>query len=147
MCFQDRPFPENTPLFPPHTDVFDYLNNLVKSEDLQSFVRYSTLVEKVEFENDVWKVSVFSKGERYTEEFDALVVATGHYTVPYIPAIPGLAELDVNKRIEIQHARDYRQPQEFANKVYKNNKFSLSALTGIPDYFGCRWWFFCHRYC
>lgn len=98
--------------------MLDYLNKVVSAENLQSLVRYSTLVEKAEYENDVWKVSVVSNGQRSTEEFDALVVATGHYTVPYIPDIPGLSDLDANKRIEIRHSQDYRQPQEFTDKVH-----------------------------
>ncbi|KAK4512729.1 uncharacterized protein ATC70_003435 [Mucor velutinosus] len=117
MCFQDAPFPKNTPDFPSHTHVMDYLSELAKNENLLPCIRFSTLVEKAVFENDVWKVSVKNDKEAYTAEFDALVVATGHYAVPYVPDIPGLETLALNKKIQLLHSRDYRRPEEFKGKT------------------------------
>ncbi|CAO3652750.1 unnamed protein product [Mucor hiemalis] len=119
MCFQDFPMSEETSLYPHHTQVMNYLSELALQEDLSSLIRYQTLVENVEYENDVWKVTVNNaqNGDRYTEEFDAVVVATGHYAVPYVPDIPGLEELNKNRHIQILHSRDYRCPDEFKNKV------------------------------
>lgn len=117
MCFQDAPFPKDTPDFPSHTHVMDYLRRLAQDENLLPWIRFSTLVKKAEFENDVWKVSVKNEKETYTEEFDALVVATGHYAVPYVPDIPGLDALALNKKVQLLHSRDYRRPEEFKGKV------------------------------
>ncbi|KAI7906365.1 uncharacterized protein BX663DRAFT_496156 [Cokeromyces recurvatus] len=123
MSFQDVPFPPGTPFFPSHNLVLDYLNQLSIKENLVSWIRFSTLVKRVEFENDHWKVSSESCGDKKdgvcttVEEFDAVVVATGHYTVPYIPNIPGLTELYENKRIQLLHSRDYRRPEDFKDKT------------------------------
>lgn len=119
MCFQDFPMSEETPLYPHHTQVMKYLNDLTLKEDLSSLIRFQTLVENVEYENNVWKVTVNNArdGNRYTEEFDAVVVATGHYAVPYVPEFPGLEELNKSQHIQILHSRDYRSPDGFKDKV------------------------------
>ncbi|KAI7892353.1 uncharacterized protein EV154DRAFT_537510 [Mucor mucedo] len=115
MCFQDAPFPEDAPLFLHHEQVMKYLNELAIKEDLMPLIRFSTLVERVRYyENKVWKVTT---SEGTTEDFDAVVVATGHYAVPYIPDIPGLDELNDNRRIQLLHSRDYRTPEPFKNKT------------------------------
>lgn len=128
MCFQDAPFPKDTPDFPSHTHVMSYLSQLAKDENLLPWIRFSTLVEKAVFENDVWKVSVKNDKETYTEEFDALVVATGHYAVPYVPEIPGLHELAQNKKVQLLHSRDYRRPEEFKGKVSHPHLFMRHKL-------------------
>lgn len=117
MCFQDAEFPKDAPFFLHHEQVMKYLDDLAVKEDLISLIRFSTLVEKVQYdyENQVWKVSTMD-GKK-TEEFDAVVVATGHYAVPYIPDIPGLDELNDNKQIQLLHSRDYRIPEPFKDKV------------------------------
>jgi cation diffusion facilitator CzcD-associated flavoprotein CzcO len=110
---------EDTPLFPHHTQVMDYLTHVVASENLLPLIRFCTLVENVEYIDDVWKVTVNDKKEnrRYTEEFDAIIVATGHYSVPQIPNVPGLVELNKSKNIQVVHSRDYRCPDNYKDKV------------------------------
>lgn len=114
MCFQDFAFSKETPMFVHHSLVMKYLNQVAEKENLLPLIRFSTLVEKIEFENNVWKVSV---SEGLTEEFDAVVIATGHYSVPFIPDIPGLSELNENRHIQLLHSRDYRHPDSFKDKV------------------------------
>lgn len=133
MCFQDFPMPEETSFYPHHTQVMNYLSELALQENLSSLIRYQTLVENVEYKNDVWKVTVNNAqdGDRYTEEFDAVVVATGHYAVPYVPDIPGLEELNKNRHIQILHSRDYRCPDEFKNKVLQRWKWEVQRAKSI----------------
>jgi cation diffusion facilitator CzcD-associated flavoprotein CzcO len=120
MCFQDYPMSEDTPLFPHHTQVMDYLSQLVHSENLLPLVRFNTIVENVEYVDNVWKVTVndIKQDKRYTEEFDAVAVATGHYAVPFVPDIPGLTELNTTQAIQVLHSRDYRCADSFKDKVY-----------------------------
>ncbi|OBZ83150.1 Thiol-specific monooxygenase, partial [Choanephora cucurbitarum] len=119
MCFHDVPFPEDTPLYPSHAHVMDYLSHVAEQENIVSLVRFRTLVENAEFIDEAWHISVLEleTDRRYTEKFDALVVATGHYAVPYIPGLPGLKQISENKSIELVHSREYRQPNEYKNKV------------------------------
>ncbi|CEP12010.1 hypothetical protein [Parasitella parasitica] len=117
MCFQDVPFPNETPYFPSHVNVMNYLDQLAKTENLLPWIRFSTLVENAVFENDVWKISVNNNGKTYTEEFDAVVVATGHYAVPYVPDFLGLDKLARTDKVQLLHSRDYRRPEDFKGKT------------------------------
>jgi len=52
----------------------------------------------------------------WQESFDALVVATGHYNLPWLPSIPGLVEYDRRYPGRVIHSKHFRSPQKFAGK-------------------------------
>ncbi|KAJ7578058.1 hypothetical protein C8J56DRAFT_1112899 [Mycena floridula] len=56
-----------------------------------------------------------SKAIWWTEDFDAVVVASGRYNAPSIPDIPGLAAWKSHSPKSISHSREYRHPQRFNN--------------------------------
>lgn len=58
-------------------------------------------------DHDVW----------YQEEFDTVVVATGHYHVPFIPHVPGLKTVQEKYPLKIQHAKFYRDSSSYKNKT------------------------------
>lgn len=66
-----------------------------------------TIRQPANEENDVW----------YQEEFDSVVVATGHYHVPFIPYVKGLEELQNKYDDVIQHAKFYRDPEVYKDKT------------------------------
>lgn len=51
------------------------------------------------------------------QDFDAVVVASGHYHAPRIPDIPGLPEAKARWPSRIFHSKRYRRPDSFAGKV------------------------------
>ncbi|RCK57267.1 Thiol-specific monooxygenase [Candida viswanathii] len=53
----------------------------------------------------------------YQEEFDTVVVATGHYHVPFIPHVPGLKEIQELFPEKVQHAKFYRESGGYKNKT------------------------------
>ena len=53
--------------------------------------------------------------ERYWQ-FDAVVVASGHYNMPRIPDIPGFTELKARCPDRIMHSKGYRSPSKFQDK-------------------------------
>ncbi|KAM3123695.1 hypothetical protein CJJ07_000246 [Candidozyma auris] len=55
--------------------------------------------------------------EWYQEDFDAVVVATGHYHVPFIPDVPGLAEVQQRWPKVVQHAKYYRNSRPYKDKT------------------------------
>lgn len=67
----------------------------------------------------------------WEETFDALVVATGHYNVPWIPNIPGIVEFDSRFPGKILHSKHFRGPQEFEGKVCFKHKVSPLGLPRI----------------
>lgn len=56
--------------------------------------------------------------EWWTEEFDAVVVATrSESDAPWVPPIPGLKEWAEALPSQIYHSRRYRRPEIFKGKV------------------------------
>ncbi|KAI9020809.1 hypothetical protein CLU79DRAFT_755661 [Phycomyces nitens] len=128
MAFRDFPFSKDTPLFPSHEHVLKYLEAFADENKLKPMIRFNTNVVQAEYlqEQKVWRLSLSEQSQEsslrkeYTEYFDALVVANGHYAVPHIPDIQGLKELTnkhANNGIMIQHSRNYREPTEFKDKT------------------------------
>jgi hypothetical protein len=53
----------------------------------------------------------------YKEKFDAVVVATGHYHVPYIPDVPGLSEVYHRFPHKVKHSKTFRANDDFKDKT------------------------------
>lgn len=89
----------------------------------EKLVEFNTTVEKAEKKDNGWLLTLRKEtpGEAtddwWQEEFDAVVVASGHYNVPYIPTIPGLAEYEDRYPGSIRHSKHFRAAEEFAGKV------------------------------
>lgn len=54
--------------------------------------------------------------EFWQEDFDAVIVATGHYHIPKIPLIEGLPDVEKKLPGKVQHAKFYRSPDLYAGK-------------------------------
>lgn len=119
MAFRDVPFPSEAPVFPSRVQVLEYIQDFAVRFNLLPLVRLNTNVVRAEPNvSGKWLVSATHENKTYTEEYDAVVVASGHYNIPYIPDIPGLREAALRKKITIMHSREYRRPTDFAEKVY-----------------------------
>ena len=53
----------------------------------------------------------------WEERFDAIVVASGHYSVPYIPRIDGLEAFERAQPGSVKHSKMFRGRNEFRGKV------------------------------
>ncbi|KAI9499667.1 hypothetical protein BDB00DRAFT_753005 [Zychaea mexicana] len=124
MAYRDIPFPKNYPLFPTRTQVLDYIQDTAEQYDLLSMIRFNTTVVRAEPVDDndrqkKWQVSVTewrdNKVTNYTESYDAVVVASGHYYVPYLPDVEGLPEFA--SIAKVIHSRDYRRPEDYGSKT------------------------------
>ncbi|KAK3693298.1 hypothetical protein B0T22DRAFT_525709 [Podospora appendiculata] len=80
----------------------------------------STTVERAEKKDGEWVLTLRKEhpGKDYwwQEKFDALVVATGHYNVPWLPEIPGLVEYDAAFPGRIVHSKHFRSGEKFRGK-------------------------------
>ncbi|PVH92764.1 FAD/NAD(P)-binding domain-containing protein [Periconia macrospinosa] len=125
MNFSDKKFPEGTPLFPPFRVVGEYLSEY--AADIASYIRLGMQVHSVESvrrEGNVeWEISytdLRAEGEggggKGREVFDAVVVATGHYSDPYVPDIPGVREWRERYGGDVTHSKYYKNPGSYAGK-------------------------------
>ncbi|OWF48027.1 flavin-containing monooxygenase FMO GS-OX5-like [Mizuhopecten yessoensis] len=117
MAFPDFPFRKDLPSFVRHEDMLEYLESYADRFDLLKYIKFSTtvsLVQPLTYPDKVtWQVTYKALSDSVvtpvTENFDAVMVCNGHYSVPFIPTIPGL---DVF-RGQIRHSHNYRYPAEF----------------------------------
>lgn len=70
-------------------EVKEQIDNLVKRNDLSKHIRLNSKVERAADNGKRWKLTIREyRGDKdawYEEEFDALISAVGHYSLPYIP--------------------------------------------------------------
>lgn len=132
MGFSDFPFlvkrDRDMRRFPGHREVLLYLQDFVEWFGLRELIRFNIRVEHVgmvdygEFGKDLrWIVKskeIITKSddddEKMVEEvYDAVVVATGHYSHPRMPSIKGMGTW---KRKQF-HSHIYRVPEPYRNEV------------------------------
>ena len=105
-------------LFPTRERTLEYLENYAAEQ----IVKFNTKVLNITLKGDNLRKSwlVESKelqsGKNERTMYDAVVVASGHYSVPYVPTIPGMQEWDQNYPGTISHSKTYQRPQHFAGK-------------------------------
>ncbi|ORX62821.1 FAD/NAD(P)-binding domain-containing protein [Hesseltinella vesiculosa] len=117
MQYRDFDFEANTPVFPSHTHVLAYLQRFAQTFDLAQHIRLDTHVVGASYQARQWTLTLRTADNAlYTETFDALVVATGHYSIPYIPSFPNLQALG-RHGVTWSHSREYRQPEAFKDKT------------------------------
>lgn len=109
-----------------HWDVLRrYVDGLVRrhEDDHAVGVSYSTTVERVEKVGHEWKVTLRKEedeGEEdlwWVEWFDAVVVASGHYSVPYVPAVEGLEAMQRARPGSVLHSKHFRGRDAYRDKV------------------------------
>ncbi|KAL8308144.1 hypothetical protein RB597_000567 [Gaeumannomyces tritici] len=90
-------------------------------------VSYGTTVELVEKAGEEWEVTLRreqGEGRDYwwAERFDAVVVASGHYNVPYVPAIEGLDEFQRARPGSVLHSKYFRGRDQFRGKRWEDER-------------------------
>ncbi|KAI0088233.1 FAD/NAD(P)-binding domain-containing protein [Irpex rosettiformis] len=116
MQYTSFPFPPSTDLYPPAATVLKYLQDYATHFDLERLIRFNTRVELIEWDNSAsrWHVRTRTIGpdgssKVETSDFDLVVIANGHYNLPYYPDIPGLSAWRAAGKV--QHSAWYRRPE------------------------------------
>jgi hypothetical protein len=78
--------PENGLVYPSGGDILDYLYRYAETFGLMSRIRFGTRVERLSRDDAGWLVGHAGT----TERFEKVVVATGRFQSPAIPAVSGL---------------------------------------------------------
>lgn len=109
-AFSDLPFRLDLPNFPPRMEVERYLGDYARTFDLERFVRFNAPVESVRPAADgTWTLTSTRAGE---ESYDAVLVCSGIFRKPIIPAMVGLEGFTG----EVTHSLGYRAPERFAGR-------------------------------
>lgn len=106
-------FGEPIPSYPPREVLKDYIMGRIDKQDIQKYIRFECPVRWVTFDDDTQKFTVtvmnHKSGEQEVEEFDYVVVATGHFSTPNMPYFEGLEAYPGR----VLHAHDFRDALEF----------------------------------
>ncbi|CAK4012685.1 flavin-dependent monooxygenase [Lecanosticta acicola] len=120
MRFSDLDWPSHNQLFPKHSQVLEYLQRY--ADDVHHLISFNTQVLHVRQQQESgWLVEtqhVSPQGELDTVRhvFDAVIVASGHYAVPYVPAVEGIEAWNRAYPGAITHSTFYRNPESYAGK-------------------------------
>jgi cation diffusion facilitator CzcD-associated flavoprotein CzcO len=139
MAFTHTPFPKansaqstarygaNNPTRPFRV-ITGYIEDGFK--DYRHLLSLSTTVEGVAKVGNEWILTLRKPDEIHQgqtqdywwqEKFDSVVVATGHYTVPNIPAIWGIDEAYKALPHKFEHSKSFRSPDHYVGKVRLSN--------------------------
>lgn len=103
--------------YPPREVLWDYIKGRVEKANVRQYVRFKTAVRQVAFDEVTQKFTVtvhdYDKDEMYSEIFDYVVVASGHFSTPKMPEYEGFSTFGGR----ILHAHDFRDALEFKDKT------------------------------
>jgi cation diffusion facilitator CzcD-associated flavoprotein CzcO len=120
MRFSDLEFPKDAWVFPKRETIHQYL--LTYAEDVRDLIKFNFQVKKItlltEDGYDKWHVEAHSTVgiQTISQVFDAVVVANGHYSVPFIPRIKNIESFHAAYPSVISHSKQYRVPDPFKDK-------------------------------
>ena len=110
-AFEDYPMPADYPDFPSHQQMRAYFNQYAQRFDLMPYIRLRTRVLEASLRPDGrWLVSLAGPGSPGEEEFDHLILCSGHLREPHLPAYPGAFAG------EMLHSCAYKRADPFRNK-------------------------------
>ncbi|CAJ1944149.1 unnamed protein product [Sphenostylis stenocarpa] len=149
MGFTDFPFlvkkDRDPRRFPSHTEFFLYLKDFCEWFKVTEIIKFNTKVlyvgplnYGVSGQDLKWLVrSKENKSDDEVEQvFDAVVVATGHYSKPKLPSIQGM---DTWRRKQI-HSHIYRSPEPFRGEIvvvvgnsYSGQEISMELVKVVKE--------------
>jgi dimethylaniline monooxygenase (N-oxide forming) len=105
-AFRCFPLPRTGPLFLQNSAMLDYLERIADHFDLRRRIRLQARVSSATLCEGGWQIEANGR----TEQFSALIVATGFNSVPRYPDLPGHFD-----GLQL-HTHDYRTPEPFAGR-------------------------------
>ena len=126
--------------YPPRAVMFDYIEGRVKKAGVRDWIRFCTAVRHITYDeaSALFTVTVkdLVKNTTYSETFDYVVVASGHFSTPNVPSFPGFNTF--NGRV--LHAHDFRDAREFAGKdlLLIGTSYSAEDIGSQCWKYGCK---------
>ncbi len=126
--------------YPPREVLRDYIVGRIEKANVRDWCRFRTPVRWIEYDEGRAKFTVTAhdlKADRiYDEEFDHVIVATGHFSTPNVPDFEGLQQF--NGRV--LHAHDFRDALEFKDKriLIVGTSYSAEDIGSQCWKYGCK---------
>jgi len=143
----DEHFKEPIPSYPPREVLWDYMQGRVDKAKVKDQVRFNTAVQQVTFDEETHQFTVqvchHPSNEVYSEQFDYVIVASGHFSTPRVPEFQGFNQF--NGRI--LHAHDFRDAVEFKDKtvLIVGSSYSAEDIGSQCFKYGAKQIYSCYR--
>ena len=128
----DFPIPDEFPRLPTGEQLQTYFENYAKHFGLLEKINFNVVINKLaEVKNNGWRLHYENRktGEASRQSFDFIVVATGLYSNPFVPEIPGRDQF-LGK---VMHSSDYMDPNTINGDDTVIVGFGKSALDIATD--------------
>jgi cation diffusion facilitator CzcD-associated flavoprotein CzcO len=132
------PWPAGTTSHVSQKKIEEYVQALAQSSGVDEIAEYNTRVEEIKKSPDgrLWTIRTLKLQhaggrphfEERTLQFDAVVVATGHYNLPLVPNIPGLREWKEKFGDRVIHSKQYRDPTPYKDQTVLVVGCGVSAM-------------------
>ncbi|KAI1323080.1 FAD/NAD(P)-binding domain-containing protein [Xylariaceae sp. FL0255] len=120
-------WPEGTGEFICQSGIAQYVHDIATIQNISKKIQFHTRVESVSKPagSSTWKVTTSrleAEGQtplitRQHWEFDAVVVASGHYHIPFVPDVDGLALWKSLFPNRVMHSKRYRNAHIYTDKT------------------------------
>lgn len=127
--FSDLEHPQDIPLYPRNQSILQYLQNYAKKFNIVPHIRFGTRVTHLAraADNASWEItSIRNERTESHNEFDAVIIASGRFTRPYIPTVRGLYAF--TGKCGITHSYRYQHPEVYKGKRILVAGGSISAF-------------------
>jgi trimethylamine monooxygenase len=112
----DQHFGKPIGSFPPREVLYDYIIGRAKDGDVRRWIEFNTVAREITYDDKSGKFTVtverLPDQTLHTNEFDYVVVATGHFSIPNVPTFLGIETFPGR----VLHAHDFRSANEFTGK-------------------------------
>jgi trimethylamine monooxygenase len=136
----DEHFGKAIASYPPRAVLWDYIKGRVERAGVRDWIRFRTPVRRVEYQEATGRFRVVAhdlgKDRETDETYDAVVVASGHFSTPNVPYFPGFDRFPGR----ILHAHDFRDALEFKDQdiLIIGTSYSAEDIGSQCWKYGCR---------
>jgi cation diffusion facilitator CzcD-associated flavoprotein CzcO len=127
-CFSDLPHAEGVPVYPHNREMHAYLRRYAREHGLERRIELHTRVVEVDGDGvGGWRVNTLgADGNVRSRRFEHVVIATGRYTRPTMPSLPGLETFAGEGGVS--HAFAYRSADRYRGMNVVVAGGNISAL-------------------
>ncbi len=143
----DEHFGKPIASYPPREVLWDYIKGRVEKAGVRDFIRFNTAVRNVDYDAVTEKFTItvqdHDADRSYSEVFDYVICASGHFSTPNVPSFPGFEGFGGR----ILHAHDFRDALEFKDKdvLLVGSSYSAEDIGSQCYKYGARSLISCYR--
>lgn len=104
--YHDFPMPDDYPDYPSHKQLLHYFQSYARYFGILPYIRFSTTVTRAERQaDDTWRITLHDGS---VEQFDHLLIASGHHWDPRMPQYPGTFSGELLHSHQFKHNAPFR---------------------------------------